>query len=58
VQTGSNLQTFPSWNISGRPAKAKPGMLGFNLQTGSLEYWNGSSWLILPMTKLSEVVDE
>jgi hypothetical protein len=49
---GSNQETIPSWNNAGRPAKAKPGTFGYNIQTHNLEYWNGSTWLILPTKKV------
>jgi hypothetical protein len=45
-------ETFPSWNTSGRPKKAKQGTFGFNFQTNKLEYWNGSKWLIISMTPI------
>ena len=44
---------IPSWNTPGRPKKSKPGTVGFNLQTNSLEFWNGSFWLKLPMKKIN-----
>jgi hypothetical protein len=42
---------IPYWNTPGRPKKPVAGTLGFNLQTNSLEYWNGSYWLKLSMKK-------
>jgi len=54
-QTSSTIvgtQTIPSWNNAGRPEDAKTGTVGFNIQTGSLEIWNGNNWLRLPMKKI------
>jgi hypothetical protein len=38
------LPIIASWNTAGRPKNAKVGTLGFNFQTKSLEYWDGSDW--------------
>jgi hypothetical protein len=46
------LLTLVSWNTTERPKNAKRGTLGFNLQTSSLEYWNGSSWFEASMSEL------
>jgi len=43
------LPTITSWNTAGRPKEAKKGTLGFNSQTNSLEYYDGSAWLATPM---------
>ncbi|OGH17207.1 MAG: hypothetical protein A3C30_01180 [Candidatus Levybacteria bacterium RIFCSPHIGHO2_02_FULL_40_18] len=43
---------IPSWNNAGRPKKVKTGTIGFNSQTKNLEFFNGSSWLKLPMKKI------
>ena len=43
------LPTIDSWDSAGRPKKAKRGTFGFNIETNSLEYWNGSFWLEAPM---------
>ena len=43
------LPTINSWNSDSRPRKPKTGTLGFNSQTNSLEYWNGSYWLAASM---------
>jgi hypothetical protein len=40
-----------SWDIEGRPKNAKRGMFGFNSETNSLEYYNGSYWLAAEMQK-------
>jgi len=45
-------QTIPSWNTLGRPKKPKEATIGFNLETLSLDYWNGSAWLTLKMRKI------
>lgn len=39
------------WDTSGRPKKAKLGTFGYNSQTNSLEYFNGSYWLSAPLRK-------
>jgi len=41
--------TIASWKTSERPKNAKQGTFGFNTQTNSLEFWNGSFWLSAPM---------
>jgi hypothetical protein len=46
------MDRIPSWNTLGRPKKPKIGICGFNFQTKSLELWNGSQWLKLPMKKI------
>ena len=38
-----------SWDVEGRPKNAKRGMFGFNSETKSLEYYNGSNWLAAAM---------
>jgi hypothetical protein len=43
---------IPTWNTLGRPKKAKIGVMGFNIETSSLEYWDGSIWLELNMKKI------
>jgi len=45
-------QRIPSWNILGRPKTGEPGTVGFNFETSSLEYWDGSQWLKFPMSKI------
>jgi len=44
------LPTIASWQTSDRPENPKNGTFGFNSQTSSLEYWNGSRWLSAPMS--------
>lgn len=39
------MPTIDSWKTAERPKNPKAGTFGFNLQTSSLEYWNGSNWL-------------
>lgn len=36
--------TISTWKNSGRPQRAKQGTLGFNEETGDLEYYDGESW--------------
>lgn len=38
------LPTIASWETRDRPKKVKTGTLGFNIQTNSLEYYDGSHW--------------
>lgn len=44
------LPTIASWNTARRPKKAKKGTFGFNSQTGTLEYWDGSVWFEAQMS--------
>ncbi|MCX7928921.1 MAG: hypothetical protein N2558_04565 [Patescibacteria group bacterium] len=43
------LLSIPSWSIKKRPKKAKKGTFGFNLDTKSLEYWDGKNWYTAQM---------
>lgn len=45
------LPTIGSWDTQQRPKKPKSGTVGFNTQTMSLEFYNGSYWLEAPMLK-------
>ena len=38
------LPAIATWDTKSRPKKASRGTFGFNSQTKSLEYWDGSSW--------------
>jgi hypothetical protein len=38
------IPTISSWKTSERPKKAKRGTFGFNNETNSLEFWDGSNW--------------
>ncbi|RJR26981.1 hypothetical protein C4561_04365 [candidate division WWE3 bacterium] len=44
------MPSIGSWDTSLRPKNPKPGTLGFNTQTNSLEYWDGSDWLAAQMS--------
>jgi len=44
--------TISCWNTGGRPKKPVKGTIGFNTQTNSLEFWNGTSWYTAPLTTL------
>ena len=46
------LPRLNSWDTNQRPKNARRGTFGFNSQTNSLEYFNGSYWLAATMTKL------
>lgn len=48
----AGLPTIETWDTKNRPKNAKRGTFGFNLDTTSLEYWNGSDWYT---AKMSEV---
>ena len=43
------LPTIAYWKTINRPKKARPGTLGFNTDTNSLEYNDGENWLKAPM---------
>ena len=43
LQTG--LPTIISWDNKTRPKKARVGTLGFNVQTNSIEYYDGTYWV-------------
>jgi hypothetical protein len=45
------LPRLSSWKTRERPKKAKRGTFGFNSQTNSLEYFNGTNWLAAKMSK-------
>ena len=45
------LPTLANWKTSARPKKAKPGTFGFNFETKSLEYWDGSNWFSATLSK-------
>lgn len=47
----TSLTTVTSWNTRNRPKKPKEGVLGYNKQTGSLEYYDGSYWYAAVMEK-------
>lgn len=44
------LPTLASWENASRPKKPKNGTIGFNSETNSLEYWDGSDWYIAAMS--------
>jgi len=44
------LPTIAFWTTKGRPKKPKKGTFGFNSQTSSLEFWNGTTWLKAQMS--------
>lgn len=46
------LPRINSWNTKSRPKKPKMGTFGFNSQTQSLEYFDGTSWLAAAMTEV------
>jgi len=50
--SAQNLFRISEWNELGRPKRVKPGTIGFNIDTKSIEIWNGESWLVLQMKKL------
>ncbi len=44
------LPTISSWDRKNRPKNPKQGTFGFNTETNSLEYWDGSNWLAAAMS--------
>jgi hypothetical protein len=50
-----NQYVVPSWNLVGRPKKARIGTVGFNLETNCLEFWSGIRWYVLPMKKVNVI---
>lgn len=38
------LPTISSWKTKNRPKKPLAGTVGFNIETTSLEYWDGENW--------------
>ena len=46
------LPTIAAWNSNNRPKFPRRGTLGFNSETNSLEYWDGTSWLSAPMDRI------
>ena len=44
------LPTIAYWDTAGRPKKARKGTIGFNLQTGNLEFYDGTDWFMAPMS--------
>ncbi len=45
------MPKIASWKTRERPKEAKKGILGFNIQTNSLEYYDGSDWYAASMSK-------
>lgn len=43
------LPTIATWTTSERPKNPRRGTLGFNIDTKSLEYNDGSDWLVAQM---------
>ena len=46
------LPTITSWDTKTRPENPKKGVLGFNSETSSLEYWDGTSWFSAQLDKV------
>lgn len=46
------LPTIMNWENKSRPQSTKVGTLGFNTQTNSLEYWDGTDWYAAKMGKV------
>jgi hypothetical protein len=46
------LPRIATWKTPSRPKKPRRGMVGFNSQTKSLEYFNGSDWFAASMGKV------
>ena len=45
------LPTIGTWETKERPISAKTGTLGFNTDTGKLEYFDGKTWLEAQMSE-------
>jgi hypothetical protein len=45
------LPVISEWTVSDRPKNAKRGTIGFNIQTNSIEYWDGVHWFGAVMTE-------
>ena len=45
------LPRLTSWKTSDRPKKTKRGTFGFNSQTNSLEYYDGTNWFVAKISK-------
>lgn len=43
------LPTIDTWETKKRPKNAKRGTFGFNSETYSLEYWDGTDWYAAAM---------
>lgn len=43
------MPTISSWKTGTRPKKAKRGTFGFNIETNSLEYCDGTDWYEAPL---------
>lgn len=46
------LSTVTTWNSKNRPKNTRLGTFGFNIETNSLEYWDGDCWLEATMEKV------
>lgn len=46
------LLAISAWETKDRPHGAKRGTIGFNSDTKNLEYWDGSSWYVAPMSAI------
>ena len=46
------LPKISSWKTPGRPKNPKRGTFGYNSQTNSLEYFDGSYWLAASMSEV------
>lgn len=47
------IPIIADWTSPDRPKSPKKGTFGFNSDTNSFEFWNGSTWLTSKLTKLS-----
>lgn len=45
------LPRITSWDTKSRPQDPKRGTFGFNMQTASLEYWDGDVWYQAALSK-------
>jgi hypothetical protein len=45
------VPTISTWVTEKRPTRVKRGTIGFNTETQTLEYWDGSAWYGATMVK-------
>ena len=45
VLDGTKGETFPTWTTATRPTSPSTSQTGYNTDLGTLEFYNGSSWI-------------
>lgn len=46
------VERIPMWNNLGRPKNPRTSVIGYNLETFSIEYYTGKKWVKIIMKKL------